>query len=152
MIGGLRQPLGPPPGPTRQLQDIATHRKSSKRLPDLVELAIPFRFHLGTPVIGATALPPLVIDGRSSPVARHLVSDQVFVLHERSFAAPLRTHDPVWIQADWGTSGTRSLCSTQILVDVLSGTAFVRQGVEERDFSEEDVDALIDVILTGLLT
>jgi hypothetical protein len=40
----------------------------------------------------------------------------------------------------------------QILTDVLTGTAFVRQGVEERAFSESDVDALIDEILTGLLT
>jgi AcrR family transcriptional regulator len=43
------------------------------------------------------------------------------------------------------------LSGTQILVDVLSGTAFVRQGVEERVSSESDVDGLIDVLLTGLL-
>ncbi len=33
---------------------------------------------------------------RSCPVVRHLISDQLFVLHEPSFAAPLSDHDPAY--------------------------------------------------------
>ena len=49
-----------------------------------------------------------------------------------------------------GEAPPAALDRTRILVDVLSGTAFV-QGVEERGTSESDVDALIDVLLAGLL-
>jgi AcrR family transcriptional regulator len=40
--------------------------------------------------------------------------------------------------------------NTQTLTDLLTGTAFVRQGVEGRPSSESEVDALIEVILTGI--
>jgi AcrR family transcriptional regulator len=110
---------------------------------DLKRMVTEMNAFLADPAVRA-ALPILWGQSTADPA----VSARLSYQREQWFALIQRVLELAVLSGD---APPGALDNTQILVDVLSGTAFVRQGVEERRSSESDVDALIDVLLTGLL-
>ena len=110
---------------------------------DLKRMVIEMNAFLADPAVRA-ALPILWIQSSKDADVQARLQYQ----REQWFALIQRVLELAVLSGDAPSSAATN---TEILTDVLTGTAFVRQGVEARDFCEDDVDALIDVILTGLL-
>ena len=133
------------------MRDDDPHMESSNRvdaLPtghlreDLRRMMFEMNAFLADPAVRA-ALPILWGQSNTDPAVEARLSYQ----REQWFALIQRVLERAVLS---GEAPPAALDRTRILVDVLSGTAFV-QGVEERGTSESDVDALIDVLLAGLL-
>ena len=79
--------LSPPTSSSSQFQHRALGAKRRESVVYDGHLALPLEQLFAAPVIPTTSLPPFVILGRSRPVVRTLLGEQVIVLHVRSVAA-----------------------------------------------------------------
>jgi AcrR family transcriptional regulator len=109
---------------------------------DLRRMLVEMNAFLADPAVRA-ALPILWIQSANDPDVHGRLQyqrDQWFALIQRVLELAVLS----------GDVPPRAIEKTQTVTDLLTGTAFVRQGIEERTFSESDVDSLIDFLLTGL--